>query len=268
MLSKKPLIPYIVWMAVFVVVPMIMVVYFAFTDKSGAFTLDNLRIIPKYGPVILDSLKIAFISTLVCLIIAYPFAMIMSNMKASSQKMMNMIIMLPMWMNFILRIVSWVVILQPNGILDNIFGLFGFSGHNTIYHSEVAIIIGVVYNYLPFMILPIYTTLSKISKPLIEASRDLGCSSINVFRRVILPLSIPGVITGITMVFVPAASVFVISTRLGGYTLVGDVIESYFKGAASDMNAGSMLSFILMVIIVICMAIMNKFDNGEDSAIV
>lgn len=267
MLSRKPLIPYIVWMALFVVIPMFIVLYYAFTDKSGSFTLNNLSVIPTYGPVILESLKIAFISTAICLVIAYPFAMIMSNMKVSSQRMMNMIIMLPMWMNFILRIVAWVVILQPNGILDNILALFGF-GHNTVYHSEAAIIIGVIYNYLPFMILPIYTTLSKISKPLIEASRDLGCNGFNVFRKVILPLSVPGVITGITMVFVPAASVFVISSRLGGYTLIGDVIDSYFKGAASDMNAGSMLSLVLMVIIVICMAIMNKFDNGEDSAIV
>ncbi|MBS5737752.1 MAG: ABC transporter permease, partial [Clostridiales bacterium] len=165
------------------------------------------------------------------------------------------------------RIVAWVVILQPNGILDNLLGILGF-GRNTLYHTESAIIIGVVYNYLPFMILPIYTTLSKISKPLIEASRDLGCNGFNVFRKVILPLSVPGIITGITMVFVPAASVFVISSRLGGYSLVGDVIDSYFKGAGADMNAGSMLSFILMICIVICMAVMNRFDNGEDSAIV
>lgn len=267
MLSRKPLVPYLVWMAIFVVVPMALVIYFSFTDKSGAFTFANLQVIPKYWPVILDSLKIALISTAICLVLAYPFAMIMANMRPASQRMMNMIIMLPMWMNFILRIVAWVVILQPNGILDNILGVLGF-GRNTIYHSEAAIIIGVVYNYLPFMILPIYTTLSKISKPLIEASRDLGCNGLNVFRRVILPLSVPGVITGITMVFVPAASVFVISTRLGGYTLVGDVIESYFKGAASDMNAGSMLSFFLMICILICMAVMNRFDNGEDSAIV
>lgn len=267
MLSRKPLIPYVVWMALFVVIPMIIVIYYAFTDESGAFTLENLQVIPKYGPVILDSLKIALISTVICLVLAYPFALIMTNMKVSSQRMMNMIIMLPMWMNFILRIVAWVVILQPNGLLDNILGIFGF-GRNTIYHTEAAIVIGIVYNYLPFMILPIYTTLSKISKPLIEASRDLGCNGFNVLRKVIFPLSIPGVITGITMVFVPAASVIVISTRLGGYKLVGDVIESYFKGAGANMNAGSMLSFVLMFIIVICMAIMNKFDNGEDSAIV
>ena len=267
MLSRKPLIPYVVWMALFVVIPMIIVIYYAFTDESGAFTLENLQVIPKYGPVILDSLKIALISTVICLVLAYPFALIMTNMKVSTQRMMNMIIMLPMWMNFILRIVAWVVILQPNGLLDNILGIFGF-GRNTIYHAEAAIVIGIVYNYLPFMILPIYTTLSKISKPLIEASRDLGCNGFNVLRKVIFPLSIPGVITGITMVFVPAASVIVISTRLGGYKLVGDVIESYFKGAGANMNAGSMLSFVLMVIIVICMAIMNKFDNGEDSAIV
>lgn len=267
MLSRKPLIPYIVWMSIFVVVPMIIIIYYAFTNEDGAFTLENLEVIPKYGPVILDSLKIALISTAICLLIAYPFALIMSEMKASSQRMMNMIIMLPMWMNFILRIVAWVVILQPNGFLDNVLGVLGF-GRNTIYHTETAIIIGIVYNYLPFMILPIYTTLSKISKPLIEASRDLGCNGFNVFRKVIFPLSIPGVITGITMVFVPAASVIVISTRLGGYKLVGDVIEAYFKGTGANMNAGSMLSFVLMIIIVICMAIMNKFDNGENSAIV
>ncbi len=267
MKSKKLLFPYTVWMAIFVVIPLFMVLYYAFTDKSGTFTLENLQYIPKHLPIYWDSLKVALISTAICLILAYPLALIMANMKASMQRMMNMLIMLPMWMNFILRICAWVIILRPNGILDSILGVFGF-GPNTIYHTTTAIVIGVVYNYLPFMVLPIYTSVSKISRSVIEAGEDLGCNSFNVLRRIILPMSIPGIVTGITMVFVPAASTFVISLRLGGYSLIGDTIDQYYKGGSFNMQAGSMLSLVLMVIILISMAIMNRFDNGEDAGIV
>ncbi len=267
MKSKRLIYPYLVWMAVFVIVPLCLVVYYAFTDNTGAFTLENIQFIGKNAGTYLTSLKIAFISTVICLLLAYPFALIMSQMKVRAQRMMNMLIMLPMWMNFILRICAWMLILKPNGVLDSILGLLGF-GNNHIYQSEAAVVIGIVYNYLPFMVLPIYTTMAKISKSLIEAGQDLGCNGFNVFRRVILPLSIPGVITGITMVFVPAASTFYISTYLGGRYLIGDTIQSYYKGSGANNHIGSMLALVLMVIILISMAIMNKFDSGEDSAIV
>lgn len=266
MTSKKPLVPYIIWMAIFVLVPLVMVLYYAFTDLNGNFSFGNFQFIAQNAATYLTSLKIALISTAVCLVLAYPFALIMSRMKVSAQRMMNMLIMLPMWMNFILRICAWHLVLKPNGVLDSVLGVLGF-GHNTIYQTETAIVIGIVYNYLPFMILPIYTTMAKISKSLIEAGEDLGCNFFNVLRRIILPLSIPGVITGITMVFVPAASTFYISTELGGRFLIGDVIQSYYKGVSANNHIGSMLSLVLMIIILISMAIMNKFDSGEDSAI-
>jgi len=266
MKSKKPLIPYLFWMAAFVVIPLCMVIYYAFTDKSGGITFDNFRCITENKEVYLDSFKVAFLSTAICLLLAYPLALIMSRMSPRAQRMMNILIMLPMWMNFILRICSLELILRPSGILNSVLSLLNLGG-NTIYRTPTAVVIGIVYNYLPFMVLPIYTVMAKISKSLIEAGQDLGCNSWQLLRKVIFPLSVPGVISGITMVFVPAASSFVISARLGGFNLIGDTIESYYKGEI-DMNAGGMLSFILMVVIVISIAVMNHFDQDDDIVLV
>ena len=267
MRSKKPFYPYTLWMAIFVIVPLAMVLWYSFTDNNNAFTLNNFKYVGDNLPTYLDSLKIALISTAVCLLLAYPFSYIMCKCKLQTQRMLNTLVMLPMWMNFILRICAWVMILRPQGILDNFLGMLGF-GNNTIYHSETAIIIGIVYNFLPFMILPIYTTMAKIDKSLIEAGEDLGCNGFKVLKKIIFPLSLPGVITGITMVFVPAASTIVIGERLGGYSLLGDVIDSYYKGPSVDMHIGSAMSLVLMVIILISIAVMNHFDNGEDLAVV
>ncbi len=267
MRTKKPFYPYTLWMAIFVIVPLIMVIWFSFTDNDNHFTLSNFKYVLDSLPTLLDSLKIAFISTLICLLLAYPFSYIMSKTRISTQRMLNTLVMLPMWMNFILRICAWVIILRPQGVLDHFLGVFGF-GQNTIYHSETAIIIGIVYNFLPFMILPIYTTMAKIDRSLIEAGEDLGCNGFQVLRRVIFPLSLPGVITGITMVFVPAASTIVIGDRLGGYSLIGDVIDNYYKGQSVDMHIGSTLSLVLMIIILISIAVMNHFDNGDDLAVI
>lgn len=267
MKTKKAFYPYTVWMAIFVIVPLALVLWFSFTDNDNRFSFENFLHVGKHLPTLLDSLKVAFLSTLICLVIAYPFSYIMTKSKQSTQRMLNTLVMLPMWMNFILRICAWVMILRPQGVLDNILGVFGF-GQNTIYYSETAIIIGIVYNFLPFMILPIYTTMAKIDRSLIEAGEDLGCNGFQVLRRVIFPLSLPGVITGITMVFVPAASTIVIGERLGGYSLIGDVIDGYYKGQAVDMHIGSTLSLALMIIILISIAVMNHFDNGEDLAVV
>lgn len=264
--SKKPLIPYLFWMAAFVVIPMVMVVYYAFTGQDGGLTLDNFKYIAVNKKVYLDSFQVAFISTAICLLLAYPLALIMSRMSVRGQRMMNILIMLPMWMNFILRICSLEVILRPSGMLNQILSLLGLGG-NTIYRTSTAVVIGIVYNYLPFMVLPIYTVMAKISKSLIEAGQDLGCNGWMLLRKVIFPLSVPGVISGITMVFVPAASSFVISARLGGFNLIGDTIEAYYKGEI-DMHAGGMLSFILMIVIVISIAIMNHFDKDDDIVLV
>lgn len=266
MKSKKPLIPYLFWMVMFVVIPLCMVVYYAFTDRSGAFTFENFQYISANKQVYLDSFRVALISTAICLVLAYPLALIMSRMSSRGQRMMNILIMLPMWMNFILRICSLEVILRPSGILNQILSLLNVGG-NTIYRTPTAVIIGIVYNYLPFMVLPIYTVMSKISKSLIEAGQDLGCNGWLLLKKVIFPLSLPGVISGITMVFVPAASSFVISARLGGFNLIGDTIEAYYKGEI-NMNAGGMLSFVLMVVIVISIAVMNHFDKDDDIVLV
>lgn len=269
MRSKKLLYPYLLWMGLFVIVPLAMVVYYAFSDPdTGALTLKNISYVTNetFVRVCLDSLKTAFLSTLICLIIAYPFAYLMSRMRVSAQTMLHMLVMVPMWMNFILRICAWEVLLDNNGLINRLLTSLGME-RATLLGTEGAVIVGMVYNFLPFMIIPIYNVMAKIPASLLEASRDLGCNGYQMFRRVILPLSVPGVISGITMVFVPAASTVVIAQRLGGYNLIGDTINNYFKGASYNMNAGSMLSLVLMIIILISMAIMNRFDAGEDAVI-
>lgn len=270
MKSRRPLYPYLVWMGLFVIVPLAMVLYYAFTDTvTGEFTFSNFErfvLDDLFLSVCLDSLKTALISTLICLIIAYPFAYFLSRMRARTQTMLHMLVMVPMWMNFILRICAWQVILDNNGILNRLFTAIGME-RIPMLNTEGAVIVGMVYNFLPFMIIPIYNVMSKIPASLLEASRDLGCNGFQVFRRVILPLSVPGVISGITMVFVPAASTMVIGPRLGGYDLIGDTINQYIMGTAHNVNAGSILSLVLMVIILISMMIMNRFDNGEDAVI-
>ena len=263
MKSKKPLIPYLFWMVAFTVIPMALVIYYAFTGDDGSFSISNFRHIADNKGVYLESFGIAFFSTLICLLIAYPLALVMSRMSPRGQRMMNILIMLPMWMNFILRICALEVLLMPEGVINHLLGWES----NPIYYTWIAVVIGIVYNYLPFMVLPIYTVLSKISKPVLEAGRDLGCNGWTILWKIIFPLSIPGVISGITMVFVPAASSFVIARRLGGFNLIGDTIDSYYN-TNFDMNAGSMLSFILMIVIVISMAVMNHFDKDDDIVLV
>jgi len=265
MKSKKPMIPYIIWMIFFTIIPLGLVVYYAFTDRDGNFTFDNLMNIGKLSDVYVDSLRMAFIATVICLLIAYPFAYIMSQKSKNYQKTMSMLIMLPMWMNFLLRIYAWITLLENNGIINNIFESIGI-GKQTLINTDGAVITVMVYNFLPFMTIPIYNILSKIDKSLFEAGRDLGCNSFEMFRRIILPISVPGVITGITMVFVPAASTFVISSRFGKGIMIGDAIEQYYIGSSPNMNMGSMLSLVLMVIILISMAIINHFDKDDNGA--
>ena len=263
MKSKKPLTPYLFWMAAFVIIPLGMVAYYAFTGEDGSFTLSNFRYIAQNRQVYIDSFVIAFISTVICLVIAYPLALLMARMNPRGQRMMNILIMLPMWMNFVLRICSLEVILRPGGVLDNFFGI----NTEAVFQTSAGVVIGIVYNYLPFMVLPIYTVLAKISKPILEAGRDLGCNGWRLLWKVIFPLSIPGVISGITMVFVPAASSFFIASRLGGFNLIGDTIDTYYNKSFNP-NAANMLSFVLMIVIVISIVVMNHFDKDDDIVLV
>lgn len=261
--SKAAAAPYLIWMAVFIVVPLIMVAYFAFTDESGAFTLDNLANVAQYSNIFIRSIWLAAISTVICLVIAYPLSYMLSRMKAHTQSTMLMIVMLPMWMNFLLRTYAWMAILGNNGLLNTLLGFFGLGPYKLL-NTQGAVVLGMVYNYIPFMILPIYSVMVKIDKSVIEAAGDLGCNSVNVLLRVILPLSFPGVASGITMVFVPAISTFIISRMLGGggNLLVGDLIEMQFLGNSYNPNLGAAISFVLMVILLLIMTIMNQF--GED----
>ncbi|MBE6788535.1 MAG: ABC transporter permease [Ruminococcaceae bacterium] len=265
MKNRALAIPHIVWSAIFIVVPICFVLYFAFTNDEGAFTLEWVSQIAKYWSVFARSLKLAFYATVICLVIGYPMAYIISRCKWITQRTLVMLIMLPMWMNFLLRTYAWMTLLERNGIINNLLESLGLiSEPLKMINTEGAVVIGMVYNFLPFMIIPLYNIMVKIDQSLIEAAQDLGCNMPRVFRRVLFPLSIPGIVNGITMVFVPAASTFVISQKLGGAKnmLIGDLIDTYFMGGEPNFHIGSMLSLVLMLIILICMAFMNT--NQEE----
>ena len=258
MKNKWTVVPYLIWIAVFTVIPLGMVAYYAFT-QNGEFGLQAFLDITVYAPVFLKSLYLALIATLICLIIAYPMAFIMSRARPVVQKTMQMLIMLPMWMNFLLRIYSWVTLLEKDGLIENILGFFGI--HTTLIYTSGAVVLGMVYNFLPYMLMPIYTVMTKIDDNLLEAASDLGSGTVRKFTKVIIPLSLPGVVSGITMVFVPAASTFLIAQYLGGSNnmLIGDIIEKEFL---RDYSVGSALSLVLMIVMFIFIGITNKF--GED----
>ena len=272
--------PYGVWMAIFIIAPILLVVLYAFQTSDGGFTLANFSYLPGYLPIFGRSFWLALLSTAVCLALGYPMAYIMSRLSPSRQSLCMMLIMLPMWMNFLLRTYAWMSILENNGFLNGFFrsiGLISFLqthfGYTLDYipliNTQGAIVLGMVYNFLPFMVLPIYTVLIKLDRKLIEAAQDLGAPTHLVFRRVIVPLSIPGVISGITMVFVPSVSTFVISQMLGSgkNLLIGDLIDLQFMGGAYNPYLGAAISLVMMVIVVICMVVMNRFGEGEEQAV-
>lgn len=257
--------PYLLWMAVFIIVPLIMVAYFAVTDESGAFTLDNLAAVSQYSNIFVRSIWLAAIATVICLLISYPLALTLARMDKSYQSTVLMIVMLPMWMNFLLRTYAWMTLLGNNGLINAFFGLFGLGPFKML-NTQGAVVLGMVYNYLPYMILPLYTVMEKIDNSVIEAAQDLGCSNIKTLFRVTIPLSLPGIMSGITMVFVPAISTFIISRMLGGGSnmLIGDLIEMQFLGNSYNPNLGAAISLVLMVIILLIMTILNQFDDDED----
>ena len=273
-------VPYEVWMAIFVVAPIVIIVVYAFSSADGGFSLENFVNMGEYTDVFLRSFKLALIATAVCLLIGYPVSYWMSREGKSFQRMAMVLIMLPMWMNFLLRTYSWMTILENNGLLNQLFQKIGLIAlYNRVTGADVeffqmintqgAVVLGMVYNYLPFMILPIYSVIIKLDRSLIEAARDLGANSVMVFRKVILPLSLPGVLSGITMVFVPSVSTFAISRMLGGGTelLLGDLIERQFLGGAYNPQLGAAISQVMMVIVLVCMIVMNRFGEGEEQAV-
>ena len=259
MKSKRPSIPYLGWMLIFTIVPLVMVVYYAFTDQDGAFTLANFENASDYSEVFLYSLYVALISTLICLVLAYPLGFFISRCPERKQRLIIMFLMVPMWMNFLLRIYAWVLILQNYGPLDTMLSAIGIDV--TLIGNTGAVVVGMVYEFLPFMILPLHSVMSKIDNSLIEAAQDLGCNTFNVFRKVVFPLSVPGIISGVTMVFVPTASTFLVAQYLGGTQfMIGDVIERVFQ---SNHNTGSAIALVLMVVILGFLVFMNRFGDKE-----
>ncbi len=261
--------PYILWMVVFTLIPLGVMVYYALTDpNTGAFSFENILNLGTYMPVLGTSVLYALLSALICLLLGYPVAYFIAHRSPVAQKLLYMLVMLPMCMSFLLRTLAWVGILETNGILNSLLGLLGIGPVEMIGTSG-AVILGMVYNYLPYMILPLYAIIVKIDNRLIEAAEDLGCNSIKVFSKVILPLSLPGILSGITMVFVPAVSTFYISQKMGGTDniLIGDVIETQFK-TSNNPNMGAALSLLLMVMVLICTGIMNRFGSDEEGGVV
>ncbi|MGX8711240.1 ABC transporter permease [Clostridium sp. KNHs216] len=266
MKAKSAAAPYAAWMSIFIIVPMILIVIFAFTDKSGAFTFKNIAEVGQYSNVFLRSIWLGALATVISLLLGYPLAYIISHISARRQSMMIMLVMLPMWMNFLLRTYAWMTLLEDNGIINSLLASFGLGKLHLI-NTQGAVVLGMVYNYIPYMILPLYSVLTKIDSSVIEAAQDLGANQMQVFSKVTFPMSMPGVISGITMVFVPAVSTFIISKMLGGGAnlMIGDLIDMQFLGSAYNPNLGSAISLVLMVLILICMGIMNQFDDGESN---
>ena len=266
--STLPASPYIVWSTLFIVIPLIIIVFFSFTQETASgysFTLENFKRVlnSQYISVFKRSLILAFESTVLCLILGYPVAYFISKTKSNKRNILIMLFIVPMWMNLLLRTYAWLPILGKNGVINNFLSAIGLNTINILY-TDAAVLLGMVYNFLPFMILPIYTVLIKMDNSLIDAAADLGANKRQIFTKVIFPLSMPGVITGITMVFMPAVSTFVISRLLGGgqYMLLGNLIETQFT-TMGDWNFGSALAIFMMIIILISMAIMNKFEGTE-----
>ena len=255
--------PYLVWMIIFILVPLLMIGFFALTDDNG-FTLKYISDVGQYANIFVRSIWLSLIATAICLVVAYPVSFILSRMEKHKQGTMLMIVMLPMWMNFLLRTYAWMTRLGHNGIINHLLGLAGLGPYKLI-NTSGAVVLGMVYNYLPFMILPLYSVMVKIDKSLFEAASDLGCSSGQTLFRVIIPLSVPGITSGVTMVFVPAISTFIISRMLGGGSnlLIGDLIEMQFLGNAYNPHLGAAISLVLMVIILVIMTVMNQFDPDD-----
>ena len=292
MKSKAISYPYVVWMALFVVAPIIIITVYAFTAADGGFTLSNFHEMAQYASAFGRSFLLAAVATAVCVLVGYPFALFLARDRGWVHRMATMLIMLPMWMNFLLRTYSWQFLLERNGLLNHIFGAIGlFDLVNAVngflnsafglelatdirffqmINTQGAVILGMVYNFLPYMVLPIFSVISKIDPKVIEAAQDLGANNAMVFRKVIFPLSLPGVLSGVTMVFIPSVSTFAISRLLGGTNtlLLGNLIELQFVGGSYNPWVGSAISLLMMIIVMVCMTVMNRFGEGEEGVAV
>ncbi len=280
MKSNKALaMPYVIWMAVFVVAPLLLIVVYAFTSKTGGFTLANFSTMNQYLGVFGNSFFLAIVATIICILLGYPLAYFLARSSEFIRGIATMLIMLPMWMNFLLRTYSWMSLLEDTGLINKLLQSIGFFNlWNSIFGTDLAffhmintpgaVVLGMVYNYLPFMVLPIFSVIVKIDPKVIEAAQDLGADSRRVFRRIVFPLSLPGVLSGVTMVFIPSVSTFVITKLLGGgmTMMLGDLIEMQFLGAAYNPHLGAAISLVMMVIVLFSMTIMNRFGEGEEEA--
>ena len=268
MKSKALAVPYLAWMTIFTVVPLAIVAWFAFTDSSGAFTLANIAHVGTYTHIFLKSIWLSILAAAICLVIGYPVAYCIAGCSPTNQRILYMLVMLPMCMSFLLRTLAWVGLLQDTGIINDLLAAVGLPRLQLI-RTPGAVILGMVYNYLPYMILPLYATIVKIDYRLIEAAEDLGCTPAQTFQKVTLPLSMPGILSGVTMVFVPAVSTFYISQKLGGTdtVLIGDVIERQFK-QGNNPNLGAALSLVLMLLVFVCTGIMNRFGGDQEGGVV
>jgi spermidine/putrescine transport system permease protein len=258
--------PYFFWAVAFIIIPILMVFYYGFIDSAGHFTMQNILAIasPEHSKALFLSIRLSLVSTLICLLLAYPLAMILANKSVNQNQFIVLIFILPMWMNFLLRTLAWQTLLEKTGVINSVLRFLSLPTLDII-NTDAAIILGMVYNFLPFMVLPIFNSLSRMDQDLINAARDLGANNVKTFCRIIFPLSLPGVISGITMVFVPALTTFVISSLLGGskILLIGNVIEQEFT-QASNWNLGSGLSMVLMLFIILSMIVTAIFDkDGE-----
>lgn len=268
---KKYSLPYFIWMVVFIVLPLLLIVMLAFSGGSTSnlmefnFSIDNLKRVfePMYLKIIWDSIYLAGISTIICILVGYPVAYIIANSRPKYRNILILMFVIPMWMNFLLRTYAWLSLLGSNGLINILLGKLGLGPIDLLYNSK-SVLLGMVYNFLPFMVLPIYSVLIKLDKSLVEAAKDLGAKEFTVFRKVIFPLSLGGVVTGITMVFVPAVSTFIISNLLGGnnFMLIGNVVEQQFR-FTGDWGFGSAISLVLMVIILIAMSITTRVDPSS-----
>ncbi len=266
LLARYAAAPHIAWSVLFIVAPLIFVAYYAFTDINGTFSFENLKefFSPEYLSIFLRSVRLALIATLICLLLGYPIAYFISRAKPKTQRLLILLLMLPMWMNFLIRTYAIMMLIQDTGIINSFLGNFGI-GPIHILGTEGAVVLGMVYDYLPYMILPIYSVMAKFDYRLIEAASDLGCNGFGVLRKIIFPLSLSGVISGVTMVFVPCISTFYISQKLGGpeTLLIGDVIEQRY--ASSDYNMAAALSFVLMMILIVGLLLVNKYTDKDDA---
>ncbi len=260
--------PHLIWSALFIIAPLIFVVYFAFTDRDGAFTLENILSLSSYSGTFVMSLGFSLIATTVCLLIGYPLAYCMSRASEKSRNILLVFLMLPMWISLLIRTYSLMALLDNGGLVSTFLTRLGFS-KLTFIGTEAAVILGMIYDFLPYMVLPIYTSMTKLDKRYLEAASDLGCNTVQTLFKVVLPLTTPGIVSGVTMVFVPSISTFYISQKLGGgsFDLLGDTIERQFQNAVT-YHTGAAISLVMMILILISLAVMNKFSDSEEDIIV